>query len=174
MTVKVVVARIRRNSTRTQSVMSREIAISRPTMPRVLNHDLGLRAYKQRTGHFLTAALREQRVVKAKRLLKHYAGNGHRSMLFSDEKVFTVEQCFNAQNDRVYASSSQQAATRVPRVQRSHHPASVMVWWGVSFNGTTQLHFCEQGVKTSAHVYQTTVLEPIVKPLNTTMFPNAD
>ena len=96
----------------------------------------------------------------------------HRSMLFSDEKVFTVEQCFNAQNDRVYASSSQQAATRVPRMQRSHHPALIMMWWGVSFNGTTQLYFCEEGVKTSAHVNQITVLEPIVKPLNTTMFPN--
>ena len=45
-------------------------------------------------------------------------------------------------------------------------------WRGVSFNGTTQLHFCEHGVKTSAHVYQTTVLEPIIKPLNTTMLPN--
>ena len=62
---KAVAARIRRNPVQTQSVITREMAISRPTMPRVLNHDLGLRAYKQRTDHFLTAALREQRVVKA-------------------------------------------------------------------------------------------------------------
>ena len=82
--VKAVAARIRRNPVRTQSVMSREMSISRPTMSRVLNHDLGLRAYRQRTGHFLTAALCEHRVVNAKRLLKRYAGNGHRSMLFSD------------------------------------------------------------------------------------------
>ena len=74
----------------------------------VLNHDLGLRAYKQRMGNLLTAALREQSVVKTKRLLNRYAGNGHRSMLYSDDKVFTVQQGFNAQNDRVYASSSQQ------------------------------------------------------------------
>ena len=40
--VKAVAARIRRNPVRTQSVMSREMAISRPTMSRVLNHDLGL------------------------------------------------------------------------------------------------------------------------------------
>ena len=69
------------------------------------------------------AALREQRVVKAKRLLKRYAGNVHKSMLFSDEKVFTVEQCFNAQNDHMYASSSQQAVTRVPRVQKVSSPS---------------------------------------------------
>jgi hypothetical protein len=38
----------------------------------MFNHDLG--AYKQRTGHFLMDALREQRVVNAKRFLKHYTG----------------------------------------------------------------------------------------------------
>ena len=35
--------------------------------------------------------------------------------------------------------------------------------WGVSYDATTKLHFCEKGVKTSAKVYETTVLEPVVK-----------
>ena len=35
--------------------------------------------------------------------------------------------------------------------------------WGVSFDATTRLHFCEKGVKSSTKVYENTVLEPVVK-----------
>jgi len=45
-----------------------------------------------------------------------------------------------------------------------------MVWWGVSFEGVTQLHICEQGVKTRAINYQNDVLEKVVKPLSDTLF----
>ena len=47
----------------------------------------------------------------------------------------------------------------VTRIQKDRHPASVMVWWGVSYDATTKLHFCEKGVKTSAKVYENTVQE---------------
>ena len=33
------------------------------------------------------------------------------------------------------------------RVQGCHNPSSVMVWWEVSHQGVTQLHFCLKGVK---------------------------
>jgi hypothetical protein len=35
----------------------------------------------------------------------------------------------------------------VSRVQGGHHTSNVMVWWGVSHQGVTYLHFCEKGVK---------------------------
>ncbi|KAG6450211.1 hypothetical protein O3G_MSEX006429 [Manduca sexta] len=47
-----------------------------------------------------------------------------------------------------------------------------MVWWGVSYEGVTEPYFCEKGIKTSAQVYQDTILEKVVKPLNITMFNN--
>ena len=65
-----------------------------------------------------------------------------------------------------------EASELIPRVEKGHHPASVMVWWGVSYDGFTDLHFCEQGVKTSAKVYQATVSEAVVKPLNNSLFQN--
>ncbi|CAH0398678.1 unnamed protein product [Chilo suppressalis] len=40
---------------------------------------------------------------------------------------------------KVYAHSSKEAAQVVGKVQRGHHPASVMVWWGVSYQGVTKL-----------------------------------
>nr|AEO90418.1 putative MhmaT1 transposase [Misgolas hubbardi] len=168
--VKAVASRIRRNPVRSQAVMDRELNISRVSMSRVLRSNLGLRAYRRRTGHFLTPQLMQQRVLKARRLLKRFAHNHHRQILFSDEKIFTIEESFNSQNDRVYASTSQEAQDIAPRIMRGHYPASVMVWWGVSYEGATELHFCEKGVKTSAKVYQDTVLEPVVENVNHTLF----
>ena len=148
--IKAVAARVRRNPVRRQSVMARELQISKMSMSRTLSINLGLSAYKRRKGHILTNELKCQRLLKSKRLLKRYAPNGHRRILFTDEKIFSVEETFNAQNDGVYAHSSREAVEKAPRIQRGHHPSSVKVWSSVSFDGTTELQFCEKGVKISA------------------------
>ena len=114
----------------------------------------------------------KQRELRCRRLLQWHANNGHQSILFTNEKIFTIEESFNRQNDRVYSSSSWEARKVAPRVLRAHHLSSVMVWWRVSYSGVTQLHFCEKGVKTGAKVYEDTVLEPTVRGLNTTLFRN--
>jgi transposase len=168
--VKAVRERIRRNPVRKQKILSREMKIAPRTMSRILKDDLGLAAYKRRTGHFLTDNLKKNRVVKSKQLLKRYAKGGHRKILFTDEKIFTIKQHSNKQNDRIYAQSSKEASQLVDRVQRGHYPTSVMVWWGVSYEAVTEPYFCEKGIKTSAQVYQDTILEKVVKPLNITMF----
>ena len=170
--VKAVEARIRRNPLRKQKIMSREMRISQRSMSRIIKHDLKLGAYRRSVGHLLTQSLKQNRVIKCKRLLSRYANNKHRKILFTDEKIFTVEEKFNKQNDKIYAHSSRDASQVVPKVQRGHHPSSVMVWWGVSYDGVTNLQFCEKGVKTSAKVYQESILELSVKPLNSTLFKN--
>lgn len=170
--VKAVQARIRRNPLRKQKIMSLEMGVTQRTMSRITREDLGLGAYRRSIGHLLNETLRENRVIKCKRLLKKYGKNKHRKILFSDEKIFTVEEKFNKKNDKVYAKSSREANQAVKRVQRGHHPASVMVWWGVSYDGVTEAFFCEKGVKTSAKVYQEGILEEVVKPLNTSLFNN--
>lgn len=46
----------------------------------------------------------------------------------------------------------------VPTIQKSHHPASIKAWCGISYEGVTYIHFCEKGVQTSCIkiVYQNT------------------
>lgn len=161
--VKTVAARIRRNPVRQQAVLARELSVSKILMTRILRSDLGLKAYRRTTGYFLTPQLKQMRMMKCKCLLQRYAGNGHKRIFFTDEKIFNIEQSFNRQNDKIYATSSRDARERAPKIQRAHHPASVMVWWGVTYDGTIELHFCKKGVKTSAKVYVDTVLEPVVK-----------
>lgn len=105
-------------------------------------------------------------------MLSLYGKEHYKKILFTDEKIFTVEESFNKQNDRVYARSSKEASELVPRIERGHYPASVMVWWGVTYDGVTSLHFCEKGVKTAAKNYQRDILMNVVEPLNQTMFQN--
>lgn len=170
--IAAVKARIRRNPLRKQKIMAREMKITQKSMSRIIKKDLGLGAFKRRTGQLLTPTIKKNRIVRSKRLLVKYADNRHRKILFTDEKIFTIQEKFNRQNDRIYAHSSREASELVSRVEKGHHPASVMVWWGVSYDGVTDLHFCEKGVKTSAKVYQQSVLEDVVKPLNDTLFQN--
>jgi transposase len=128
--VKAVAQRIRRNPLRKQKIMAREMKIPPKTMSRIIKEDLGLGAYRRSIGQRLTDALRKIRAIRAKKLLQQYAKNGHRQILFTDEKIFTIEEKFNRQNDRVYAHSSWEAAEKIHRVERGHHPASVMVRLG--------------------------------------------
>lgn len=128
-----------------------------------------MRAYKRFTGHLLTPKLKKIRRERAKALLARHDGNWYKKILFTDEKIFTIEQKFNRQNDRVYATSSHEAKDKVPRISRGHHPTSVMVWWGASYEGVTEPHFCEQGVKTNGKVY-VEMLENVVEPLKDTLF----
>lgn len=168
--INAVKERIRRNPLRKQKIMAREMHIPPRTISRILKEDLKLGAFRRSTGQRLTLGLRSIRASRSKRLLKEHANGSYRNILFTDEKIFTVEEKFNRQNDRVYARNSQEAAKKIQKVERGHHPASVMVWWGVAYDGVTPLHFCEQGVKTRAVNYQNDILEKFVKPLNHTLF----
>ena len=118
-------------------------------------------AFRRMTGQRLTISLQQIRVDRSKVLLRRYADGLHRKILFTDEKIFTIEDKFNRQNDRVYAHSSKETQEVIGRVERGHHPSSVMVWWGVCYDGTTMLHFCENGVKTAAKNYQDDILEAL-------------
>ncbi len=51
--------------------------------------------------------------------------------------------------------------------------SSVIVWRGMSYHGTNQIHFCEQKINTNKKVYQR-MLEEIVEPLQDTLFEGSD
>jgi len=127
-------------------------------------------AYLRSKGHLLIPALKEIRQTRTEHLLQWHTKSRQENILFKDEKTFTIEEQYNRQNNKIYVQTSHEAKEKVPRVQRGHHPSYVMVWWGVSNQEVTALHFCNRGVKTGARMYQEDVLQGVVKPLNTTLF----
>lgn len=69
------------------------------------------------------------------------------------QKNLSVEEVFNKQNEKIFVKTSKGAKNVIPRVQRSHHTAAIMVLWGVSCTGVTPVHFSEKIVKTGWKVY---------------------
>ena len=120
----------------------------------------------QLKGHLLTPALKEIGRTRAKCLLQEHAKNGHENILFTDEKIFITEEQYNNQYN-IYAQVSLEVHSEGAG---GHHPSYAMVWWWVSLQGVTPLHFCEKGVKTGARVFQEDVLQGVVKPFNMTVF----
>ena len=54
------------------------------------------------------------------------------STLWTDEKIFTVQRVHNHQNDRLYAVDFESIPVNKRTMFFRHHPASVMVWGGVT------------------------------------------
>jgi len=69
----------------------------------IIRDDLHVRAHLRSKGH-LTPATKEIRRTRAKRLLQWHAENGQENILFTDEKIFTIEQ-YNNQKNKIYAQT---------------------------------------------------------------------
>uniref|UniRef100_A0A915EJR0 Uncharacterized protein n=1 Tax=Ditylenchus dipsaci TaxID=166011 RepID=A0A915EJR0_9BILA len=54
---------------------------------------------------------------------EQFRRNAHRNVVFSDEKIFTLEQAHNRQNDRVWMPKPPQAEDRI--VSHEQHPKQV-------------------------------------------------
>jgi len=84
--------------------------------------------------------------------------DGHENILFTDEKIFNNEEQHNNQYKKIYAPKSLEVRLGGAG---GHHTSYVMVWWGLSHQGLTPLHFCEKGMKTGARVYQEDVYKEL-------------
>ena len=167
--VQTVAAHIQWNPVKKQSVIARELNISKLFMSGVLRSDLGLKAYQQSLGHFLTLHLKEQRAIKLKYFFSITQTMARGEFIFSDENIFKIEEIFNRQIDWVYAPSSLETHDK-----DLGGPSSCFSYGfvRVSYDTTTKLYFCEKGVKTSAKIYENTMLETVVKLFNNTLFSN--
>ena len=152
--------RIRRNPRRSIRKMSTELGISRTSVTYIVRKDLGLSSFKLRKVQFLTDTMKLKRKLRSRGLLSRFAGDGLNNVLFSDEKLFTIEQAFNRQNDRVLSSNTSTIPETLHYVRRTQKPLSVMVWAGISAVGRIPLVFVPQGVKINSNTYRELVLEP--------------
>lgn len=69
----------------------------------ILQKDLRNKAFNKQKSHGLTNKNIANRVTRSRLLQKTHAGH---NMIFSDEKLFTLDAPLNKQNDRVYEASS--------------------------------------------------------------------
>jgi len=144
--------------------------INEKSVRTIVKKRLKLRSYKHGDGHFISEAMTRNRLKKCRKLLRL---RNFGTVLFTDEKIFTVKRTRNHQNDRQLlrnrgvkfsALLEYQKKFEKKVVPHSHFPQSIMVWAGITATGKTPLVFKERGVKINAAEYQKQFLNKVVKP----------
>lgn len=95
---------IRRNPT-TKSNSTRKLAkklgISQTSVLQILRKDLRMKPYKFLKRQKLSEKVKNMRFQRARALLQRFSQGRHHNIVFSDEKLFNIEQVVNTQNDRI-------------------------------------------------------------------------
>jgi hypothetical protein len=134
----------------------------------LIRDDLHLRAHLRSKGHLLTPPLKEIRWTRAERSLQWHAENWHENILSMDRKFFTNEE--SSVTTRTTRFMLKRPLRCILKVWGCHQPSYIMVWWEVSHQGVTHLHFLQERHEAGVQVYQEDVLQGAVKQLNTTLF----
>uniref|UniRef100_A0A0N4W3R9 HTH_Tnp_Tc3_2 domain-containing protein n=1 Tax=Haemonchus placei TaxID=6290 RepID=A0A0N4W3R9_HAEPC len=150
---------VRRNPKRSMMKIAKKLGISHTSACRIVKEKLGLTPYRCRKVHLLTASMKKNRVQKCKMLLQRFASARHRDIVFSDEKLFTLESTFNRQNDRVLCSTAEEANESGRIHGRSGHAEKIMVWAAITYEAKSPLVFIDSDVKINTEVYLQSVLK---------------
>jgi transposase len=148
--------RILRNPGWSTRKLGKAIGVSSESARLILKNELKLKPYKKQEAHLLTESMKATRFKRCKILKIRFAAGRHKSIVFSDEKLFTIEQAHNHQNDRIW---SKKVLLDGKIISRSQKPKSLMVWAGITYNSKTPLIFIDEGVKVNQEIYQTQILE---------------
>ena len=81
-------------------------------------------------------------------------------VVWSDEKIFTVEMAHNRQNDRVICKSVLESPAG-KHAFRSIKPASVMVWAAALATWKSPLIFVDKNIKINSDLYISHILQPM-------------
>ncbi|KAI6651150.1 hypothetical protein LOD99_5501 [Oopsacas minuta] len=133
-------------------------------MRRIVKEDLGLKCYKFREVLLLSEVNKRRRYEKCLILGKRFTGGTHQSIVFSDEKILTVEMAYNRQNSRTLAPDQKSISSSINTIKRTQKLASVMVWGAITSEGRTPLVLIDKGVKINKEVYVESILENALKP----------
>ena len=144
--------------------------IKRGSVRNIIRKDLNLRPFKKVYCKKLTLDVKNKRFERCQILLRRFRTREQiRKIWFSDEKLFSLRQPRNSQNNRVYSDVRKKcqiplASLLVPRQQFAD---SVMVSLAVSMLGKTNIIFVNLGVKINSDVYQTDILATILPEMET-------
>jgi inhibitor of nuclear factor kappa-B kinase subunit alpha len=132
----------------------------------IIREDQHTKAHRRSKRHLLTPALKEIRRTRTERLRQWHAKNGH-NILFTDLKIFTIEEQYNHQN-KTYAQTSLEV-----RSEGAGRPSSFLrhgLVVGVP-SGRYTSSFLRERVKLVNECNKRTChVHGVVKPLNTTLF----
>ncbi|GFY21917.1 uncharacterized protein TNCV_3295611 [Trichonephila clavipes] len=128
--------------------IARDVGISDRLVRRIAKTDHGLKPYKLRKVQLLSEKTKLVRLRKCRKVLRLAASQLWERFLFTDAKLFTVQQVHNSQNDRMWCVN---APSTSAIVEHRQYLKSVMIWGGICASGKTPL--VSVGVKVNPKVY---------------------
>ena len=144
--------------------MAAESRMSETSMRRLAKCELKFKSYHLLHRHFISEATAKKRLDRAKSLLGRIQDGTLINIIFSDEKLFTIERSYNRQNDRILGTGISSLPKTEKTVTRKQGPPSVMVWAAASETGRSPLVFVNPGVKINANYYVEAILEKGLLP----------
>ncbi|XP_033222833.1 uncharacterized protein LOC117176689 [Belonocnema kinseyi] len=123
-----------------------------------------VKTYKIQKAHHLKPKQQQVRLERAKELLRLAESGQFPNIVFSDKKIFPIEQFVNSQNDRVYLTDCPYENLSHRLATRKQHPQQIMVWAAVKADGRSPIVFIEPGVMVNAKYYRESILEVALKP----------
>ncbi|KAI6657114.1 Transposase [Oopsacas minuta] len=145
--------------------MAKELKISPWISSTIVKSDFGLSSFQKRKVHFLSDKIKTKRFSRSKVLHTRFAAQE------LDQFLFTVEQAFNYQNDRILSKSTSTIPDEYRYVKRVQKPLSLMVWANIfCLPNTTGVRPCRGKINVAR--YKEFILQPIVKELGEMMFEN--
>ena len=129
---------------------------------------LGKKSVVRPLRHLLTERTKQLRLERGKRLLNKLKRSSSSTVkIFSDKKIFTVDQVYNRRNDRQIINMGDVGSP----VSRTKHPASIMFLGVVASNGEKAPPiFIPEGEKVNTESY-ISILEAKVLPWLKKTFP---
>ena len=145
---------VKRNPNRSATQLAKTYGCGSSTMKRVLKCNLDMKPFKYVRRQLLNSAQVQKRLVRGRKIKKLLSGAPRPTVIWTDEKIFTVQRVWNRQNDRIWAVNLED----IPIGDRTQfcrqHPAHIMVWGGVTCDGRkTPLIVIPEGVKINSDTY---------------------
>ena len=94
------------------------------------------------------------------------------NIIFSDEKLFTLEKTLNKQNGCIYGACIRDITADKRTVERYQNTSAVMVWGAISAKGKFPLFFIDKCVKINKEYYLEHVFQGHLKPYVKKLFGN--
>ena len=123
---KAMIQKVRKRMKRKKRVSVRKLAgeldISNGSVVRILKQDIGYRSYKKRVEPTLTDVEKSKRMKFANWVRHNFRKEHTLRIPFSDEKMFDLDDLYNAQNDRIWAVNREEADKRGGVQQKRKFP----------------------------------------------------
>ena len=125
--------------------LSKRLDLSRTSVRRILKDELNCYPYKK----IIEPALTDEHIAKRKKFANWIRTNFKKQetmkILFSDEKMFYIEDVYDYQNDRIWAVDRVTAKNNGGIKKQRKFPQKVMVWMGACSKGLTPLVIFDKG-----------------------------